>query len=241
MLSRKGDWNMDNIQFGAFVAQLRKEQGLTQRDLADRLHVTDKAVSKWETGRGFPDVKLLEPLAQVLEVSLVELLQGARTEKESLTIGEAGEVLSQVLAEIRAWKSEKKIPLNAELEMIEFVGADAALLETAKDDIMETTKAKAVSIAPQAELTEQVVGVKPVHAKLGPAFKAQAKAIVSAVAAMDPADAASKLADGAIEIDIDGEKVSVGAEFFDLDKRLMLGGRAVETIQVGNVLVVIEQ
>ena len=153
----------------------------------------------------------------------------------------AGEVLSQVLAEIRAWKSEKKIPLNAELEMIEFVGADAALLETAKDDIMETTKAKVVSIAPQAELTEQVVGVKPVHAKLGPAFKAQAKAIVSAVAAMDPAEAASKLADGAIEIDIDGENVSVGAEFFDLDKRLMLGGRAVETIQVGNVLVVIEQ
>lgn len=88
---------MDNIQFGAFVAQLRKEQGLTQKELADRLHVTDKAVSKWETGKGFPDVKLLEPLAQVLGVSLVELLQGARTEKESLTIGEAGEVLFQAI------------------------------------------------------------------------------------------------------------------------------------------------
>lgn len=88
---------MDNVQFGAFVAQLRKEQNLTQKELADRLHVTDKAVSKWETGRGFPDVKLLEPLAQELGVSLVELLQGARTEKESLTIGEAGEVLSQAI------------------------------------------------------------------------------------------------------------------------------------------------
>ena len=88
---------MDNIQFGAFLAQLRKEQGLTQKELADRLHVTDKAVSKWETGKGFPDVKPLEPLAQVLGVSLVELLQGARTEKESLTIGEAGEVLSQAI------------------------------------------------------------------------------------------------------------------------------------------------
>lgn len=88
---------MDNIQFGAFVAQLRKEQNLTQKELADRLHVTDKAVSKWETGKGFPDVKLLEPLAQELGVSLVELLQGARTEKESLTIGEAGEVLTQAI------------------------------------------------------------------------------------------------------------------------------------------------
>ena len=70
---------MDNIRFGSFVAQLRKERGLTQKELAQRLHVTDKAVSKWETGRGFPDLKLLEPLAQTLEVSLVELLQGERT------------------------------------------------------------------------------------------------------------------------------------------------------------------
>ena len=57
---------MDNERFGAFIAQLRKEQGLTQRELADRLNVTDKAVSKWETAKGFPDVKLLEPLAQAI-------------------------------------------------------------------------------------------------------------------------------------------------------------------------------
>ncbi len=45
---------MDNIRFGSFVAQLRKGAGLTQKELAQRLHVTDKAVSKWETGRDFP-------------------------------------------------------------------------------------------------------------------------------------------------------------------------------------------
>lgn len=82
---------MDNIQFGTFVAQLRKERELTQKELADRLHVTDKAVSKWETGKGFPDLKLLEPLAEALGVSLVELLQGERSPSPTLTKEEAGQ------------------------------------------------------------------------------------------------------------------------------------------------------
>ncbi len=90
---------MDNIQFGAFVAQLRKEKGLTQKELADLLNITDKAVSKWETGKGFPDVKLLEPLAQALGVSLVELMQGRRQETETLTVAEAGAVVSQAMGQ----------------------------------------------------------------------------------------------------------------------------------------------
>ncbi len=90
---------MDNIQFGAFVAQLRKEKGLTQKELADLLNVTDKAVSKWETAKGFPDVKLLEPLAQALGVSLVELMQGRRQETETLTVAEAGTVVSQAMGQ----------------------------------------------------------------------------------------------------------------------------------------------
>lgn len=90
---------MDNIRFGAFVAQLRKEQGLTQKELADKLNVTDKAVSKWETGKGFPDVKLLEPMAQVLRVSLVELMQGKRQEAETLTVAEADAAVSQAMGQ----------------------------------------------------------------------------------------------------------------------------------------------
>lgn len=95
---------MDNTQFGAFIAQLRKEQGLTQKELADKLNVTDKAVSKWETGKGFPDVKLLEPLAQALGVSLVELMQGKRQEADTLTVAEADAAVSQALGQ-----SEKAI------------------------------------------------------------------------------------------------------------------------------------
>ena len=67
---------MDNIKFGNFIAQRRKALGLTQKDLASKLHVTDKAVSKWETGKGLPDLKIMEPLAEALEVTLYELMEG---------------------------------------------------------------------------------------------------------------------------------------------------------------------
>lgn len=90
---------MDNVQFGSFITQLRKEQGLTQKELADKLSVTDKAVSKWETGKGFPDVKLLEPLAQTLGVSLVELMQSRRQELETLTIAEVDAAVSQAMGQ----------------------------------------------------------------------------------------------------------------------------------------------
>ncbi len=88
---------MDNLQFGAFVAQLRKERNMTQKELADTLKVTDKAVSKWETGKGFPDVKLLEPLARALGVSLVELMEGRHLEAEALPMKEAEQVVSRAM------------------------------------------------------------------------------------------------------------------------------------------------
>lgn len=90
---------MDNEHFGMFIAQLRKDLGLTQKELADKLNVTDKAVSKWETGKGFPDIKLLEPLAQALGVSLVELIQGRRQQADTLTVAEAGAVVSQAMGQ----------------------------------------------------------------------------------------------------------------------------------------------
>ena len=60
---------MDSQKFGAFVAEIRKERGLTQSELAKKLSVTNKAVSRWETGAGFPDINTLEPLAEALGVS----------------------------------------------------------------------------------------------------------------------------------------------------------------------------
>ena len=67
---------MNNYVTGAVIRALRESKGLTQEALAAKLHVSGKAVSKWETGRGFPDISLLEPLAAALDVSVMELLSG---------------------------------------------------------------------------------------------------------------------------------------------------------------------
>lgn len=69
---------MDNKKTGKFIAELRKEQGLNQKELAEKINVTDKAVSKWETGRGAPDISLLIPLANTLGVSVSEVLSGEK-------------------------------------------------------------------------------------------------------------------------------------------------------------------
>ena len=67
---------MDNYVTGAAIRSLREAKGLTQEELAAHIHVSAKAVSKWETGKGFPDVSLLETLAAALGISVIELLSG---------------------------------------------------------------------------------------------------------------------------------------------------------------------
>ncbi|MBR6235925.1 MAG: helix-turn-helix domain-containing protein [Spirochaetales bacterium] len=67
---------MNNYVTGAAVRSLREAKRMTQEDLASRIHVSAKAVSKWETGRGFPDIGLIESLAKALDISVIELLSG---------------------------------------------------------------------------------------------------------------------------------------------------------------------
>ena len=67
---------MNQYVTGEVIRRLREGKGLTQEELAERIHVGGKAVSKWETGKGFPDVSLLEPLAQALGISVIELFSG---------------------------------------------------------------------------------------------------------------------------------------------------------------------
>lgn len=71
---------MDNRNTGNLIKKLRTDKGMTQQQLADRLNVTTAAVSKWERGKGFPDVSLLEKLAEELDVSISDLVKGKMTE-----------------------------------------------------------------------------------------------------------------------------------------------------------------
>jgi len=70
--------SIDNEKFGVFLTQLRKQKGYTQKELAEKLFISDKAVSKWERGLSMPDVALLPPLANILEVTVTELLSSQK-------------------------------------------------------------------------------------------------------------------------------------------------------------------
>lgn len=91
---------MENEKIGPFIRQLRKDRHMTQKELAGLLNVTDKAVSKWELGASLPDVALLLPLAEALDVSVTELLGGMQTpeappqEQQVPSRDMAGDILS---------------------------------------------------------------------------------------------------------------------------------------------------
>ena len=69
---------MDQIRTGRFIAQARKARNLTQRQLADALSISDKTVSKWECGKGLPEVSLMLPLCGALGITVNDLLSGER-------------------------------------------------------------------------------------------------------------------------------------------------------------------
>ncbi len=92
---------MDAKATGGLIARRRKEQNWSQGDLAERLHVTDKAISKWETGRGLPSVDLLEPLAEALGLTVSELLSGRELTPEELPKAAEAQVMESMERERR--------------------------------------------------------------------------------------------------------------------------------------------
>ncbi len=97
---------MDVQKIGALIAQLRKEQNMTQKDLAAKLRVSDRAVSKWERGLNLPNAELFEPLCEQLGISIMELLKGERNCAEQIAISEAENTVSAI-AELAKIKERK--------------------------------------------------------------------------------------------------------------------------------------
>ncbi len=76
---------MDKYVTGAVIRRLRENKKMTQEELAEKIYVSSKAVSKWETGQGFPDISLLEPLSTALDISVIELLSGEDIRNRNLS------------------------------------------------------------------------------------------------------------------------------------------------------------
>lgn len=88
---------MDNQKFGQFILSLKKEKGWTQLELAEKLYVTDKAVSKWERGVGFPDIKMIEPIAEVFDVSILEIMRSEKMNEQPIPMENTTEIINNII------------------------------------------------------------------------------------------------------------------------------------------------
>ncbi len=103
---------MDQIKTGKFIAGLRKEKGLTQAQLAEKLNITDRAISKWETGKSMPDSSIMLELCSILGITVNELLSGERIEMNDFE-----EKANENLLELKR-KDEKNFKLNTVISII---------------------------------------------------------------------------------------------------------------------------
>ena len=101
-------YEIDKEKFGAFVAQLRKEKGITQKELAQKVYVSDKAVSKWERGLSMPDITLLIPLAQALGITVTELLECQRLEQTAMDSDRVEELMHRVISYSEETPAERR-------------------------------------------------------------------------------------------------------------------------------------
>lgn len=100
---------MNQEKIGNFIREMRNEKKMTQQELAEKIGVTDRAISKWENGRGTPDITLLIPLSKELEINVLELLNGEKIEDQNnAVIG----LIERTNKKIRVWKRFAYILLN---------------------------------------------------------------------------------------------------------------------------------
>lgn len=133
---------MDQIKTGKFISTMRKEQSLTQRQLAEKLNISDKTVSKWECGNGMPEVSLMVPLCETLHISVNELFSG-----EKLTDAEYKKKAEENIMDLIKEKEENKKKLVIQIVvMLISITAFVTLLVTGIK-LAQTTAVRVALIA----------------------------------------------------------------------------------------------
>lgn len=124
---------MDQKQIGSFLKQLRKEKGITQEQFAEKLNVSGRTVSRWETGSNMPDISLLVVIAEFFDVSIPEIINGERKSKTMKEVNEVAEMLSD-------YAETEKALLLKKARIISVVGLVSLLagliMETISSDSM---------------------------------------------------------------------------------------------------------
>lgn len=143
---------MDQIKTGKFIAQMRKEQGLTQSQLADKLFISNKTISKWETGKGLPEVSLMLPLCEILGINVNELLTG-----EKISIAEYKEKAEENMMNLvqEAQESKKKLIISAVVAFLSVLSAIPLILVSEMFEMPVAARIALFAIA----MTVLVIGI----------------------------------------------------------------------------------
>ena len=121
---------MDAKKFGSFIARMRKDNNMTQAALAEKLHVTDKAVSKWERGLGFPDINTIEPLADTLGVSVLEIMKSEKLDMPIISNEEISETLLDTFELVKLQRKEERKSVMMIIGSIVFILLAIFLFDT---------------------------------------------------------------------------------------------------------------
>lgn len=130
---------MDSLKIGKHIAECRKEKGMTQSQLAEKLGVTNKTVSRWENGNYMPDLSLLAPLSKVLEITLEELLSGERSESVSEKAEKAEETLTKTIqySGEKIKSARRKLILASIVALVAVIAAVALIIHYNGDKLLK--------------------------------------------------------------------------------------------------------
>lgn len=146
---------MNQIKTGKFIQEKRKQKNLTQKELAEKLNISDKTISKWETGNGLPEVGLMVPLCEILGVSVNELLCG-ETLQEKEYYQKAEENMLNLILEKN--QSKKKIFIQAIIFAIVLIAYMTIIMMVAFLDMSNVLRGVLISVAVLIMILEIIVG-----------------------------------------------------------------------------------